>query len=92
MKLVYIARETIKALGVEAGQYVYVMPGALEDESDVIVATPLPRGRLGHVLGATLDGALELVSSDPPAFSQQPEEAIRQALLVSGDPAPAQPG
>lgn len=89
MKLVYIARQPIRALGVLPGQYVYVLPGALEDEADVIVATPLPRGRLGHVLGASLDGALELVAADPPAFGENPETILRrQVLSVSGSPSP----
>lgn len=87
MKLVYIARQPIQALGVEAGQYVYVIPGALEDEADVIVAIPQPRGRLGHVLGGSLDGALELLATDPPVLSEEPEVAIRRATLrVAGGP------
>lgn len=87
MKLVYIARHAIPAMGVEPGQYVYVVPGAREDEADVIVAIPLPRGRLGHVLGASMDGSLELVATDPPVLGEEPDSVLRRvAFRVSGGP------
>lgn len=88
MKLVYIARTDIPALGVKAGQHVVTEPGAPEGVPDVVVINPLPRGRLGHVLGASLDGALDLVATDPPVLSDTPETILRRATIqvVGGPP------
>lgn len=82
--LVFEVVSDVPELGAQAGDFVVCEPGGVPPESDLLVVRALPRGRLGHLLGAANDGLIRLC--DPPASSLAPAELLSQLLP------PASPG
>lgn len=76
--LVFEVLVDIEALGAKAGDFVVCEPGAAPPESDVLIVRTLPRGRLGHLLGADLDQAIRLC--DPPVSAESPSELLSRFL------------
>jgi hypothetical protein len=68
----------------DAGDFLVCEPGAVPPEADLLRVTPLPRGRLGRLLGADADGAIRLC--DPPASSVPVSELLLQ-LFQPASPA-----
>lgn len=60
----------------KAGEFIVVEPGAVPPEADVLRVIPLPRGRLGKLLGANADGLIRLC--DPPASAASVSELLTQ--------------
>lgn len=75
---VYEVEQPIPELDAMPGDFVVVVPGARSDESDCLVYRALPRGRLGHVLGAISRGSLRFVLSNPACLPEPPSELLER--------------
>lgn len=82
--LVFEVISDVPALGAQTGDFVVCEPGSVPPETDVLLVRALPRGRLGHLLGAANDGAMRLC--DPVASAASAVELLEQLLP------PASPG
>lgn len=91
MKMVFKAHADDAALGITAGQEVYIDVGSEHPTIEGFILIPVPRGRLGHVLRAWNDGGLELIASDPPVLSEEPQLILARAVHQSPSGPPAGP-
>lgn len=77
--LVFEVLSDIEAIGACTGDFIVCEPGAVPPEADLMIVRHLPRGRLGHLLGANCDELIRLC--DPPVSSESPSELISRLLL-----------
>lgn len=68
----------------QPGDFIVCEPGEVPPAADVLVITPLPRGRLGRLLGAANDDLIRLC--DPPVSDLSASELILQ-LMQPASPA-----
>lgn len=76
--LVFEVLQDLPAIGANAGDMIVCEPGAIPPESDLMIVRHIPRGRLGHLLGADLDGLIRLC--DPPASLESASELLTRLL------------
>jgi hypothetical protein len=89
--MVFVAQADDAALGITAGQEVYIDVGSEHPTVEGYIMIPIPRGRLGHVLRAWNDGVIQLVASEPPVLSDSPELILQRAVHQSPFDPPSGP-
>lgn len=82
--LVFEVMTDLPVLEARAGDFIVCEPGATGEEHDILLVRGLPRGRLGKLMGADLDGVIRL--TDPPASSVPASQLLLRLLQ------PALPG
>lgn len=75
--LVFQVLATIPGIA-DAGDFIVCEAGAIPPECDMMRVTPIPRGRLGHLLGAAHDDLIRLC--DPPVSGQAASELLSRLV------------